>query len=512
VRLPKAHLTTLALLPVLLAGCRELTEPKKGYIIVPHVWSPVTIRTKDLQGVGWLMAYTPQGQWEPILLSPGGSFTYQQVLPTRIWHCSKPDGSEGCVALLQAGDEKGYLGVAGRAEGKFHVCTENYVQRMGRKHCGERALERWVPPSASDPADRVELSRTATQAASDYPSPDALYAWKGDPWSRLATGHVTLPHRDTWNPPADDGTSTSSWGEHPYEPAQSPIVSPDDATFSFDLGACAIFFPWEWKDRIPNDPWAQVIGAQTGSRGFAEVLLDGILEGAQPNVSIMPDAFLYMDAITNVVQREDVSPELHVSHGTDARGNSTGHTEMLICLKNYFMASNDIQESPDAWYRWDQGIVSGFTSLFGIGDCRAHPASVFYCGAVDLDSAGKGRFRISSDVRVNIEGYSIFKPACNNQFIPEFKRGMQEGIRTVGERNLSDAMAQLVQRLNEAFGIQVRALQATPTGLYLVTARSLEDSQHGIGNCLPDLEARHVGPAVQPALTKEYGPRGITRF
>jgi hypothetical protein len=69
-----------------------------------------------------------------------------------------------------------------------------------------------------------------------------------------------------------------------------------------------------------------------------------------------------------------------------------------------------------------------------------------------------------------------------------------------------------VQRLNEAFGIQVRALQATPTGLYLITARSLDDPQHGIGNCLPDLEAQHVAPVVQPALTKEYGPRGITRF
>ena len=511
-KLLKGQRLVLALLPMLLAGCRELTEPKSGYIIVPHILSPVTIRTKDLEGVGWLMAYTPAGQWEPILLSPEGAFTYQDILPTRVWHCSKPDGSEGCVALLQAGDEKGYLKAGNRSYGKFAVCTENYIQRMGRKHCGERALEKWLAPNASDPADRVELSRTATQAASGYPSPDALYVWKGDPWSRLASGSVAFPNRDTWNPPADDGSPTSSWHEHPYEPGQAPIVTPENIKFSFDLGACSIFFPWEWKDRIPGDFWSQAIGAETNNRGFAEVLLDGIIEGAEPSTSLVPDAFLYMDSITNVVQRDDVSPEFHVSHGADAKGNSTSRSEMFICLKNYFMASNDIHESTDAWYRWDQGILSGFTGLFGIGDCRPHPASVFYCGAIDISAAGTGRFRISSDVRVNIEGYSVFKPACNNQFVPEFERGMADGIRSVGQRNLSDGIAQLVQRLNEKLGIEIRALQPTPTGVYIITAGSLEDPQYGVGNCLPDLEAKDVVPIVQPELIKEYTARGVTRF
>lgn len=501
---------TLLLTP--LTGCRELTDPKDGYIIVPHILSPVTIRTKDLAGVGWLMAYTPAGQWEPILLSPEGAFTYQDILPTRVWHCSKPDGSEGCVALLQAGDENGYLKVNNRSYGKFAVCTEDYVQRMGRKHCGERALEKWVPPNTSDPSDRVELSRTRTDAPADYPSSDALYVWKGDPWSRLASGSVTFPYRDTYQPPADDGAAASSWREYPYDPAQTPIIVPEEANFSFDLGACSIFFPWEWKDRIPGDVWSAVIGAATGNRGFAELLLDGIIEGAEPNTSFVPDAFLYMDAVTNVVQRDDVSPEFHVGYGRDANGNSSGRTEMFVCLKNYFMASNDIHESPDAWYRWDQGILSGFTTLFGIGDCRAHPVSVFYCGAIDTNGIGTGRFRISSDVRVNIKGYSIFKPTCNNQFIPRFKEGMAEGIRTAGERNLSDGIAQLVERLNETLAIKIRALQPTPTGLYIITARSLEDAQYGVGNCLPDLEAKEVVPLWQPPLTKDYGARGITRF
>jgi len=36
--------------------------------------------------------------------------------------------------------------------------------------------------------------------------------------------------------------------------------------------------------------------------------------------------------------------------------------------------------------------------------------------------------------------------------------------------------------------------------------------QYGIGNCLPDLERRDMIPTIQPALTKEYTTRGITRF
>lgn len=495
-----------------LAGCRELAEPEDGYIVVPHILSPVTIRTKGLEGEGWLKAYTNANEWEVIHVSPGGAFTYEQVLPTRVWHCSEPDGSEGCVALLQAGDEKGYLNASKREQGKFHVCTEGYLQKMGRKHCGERALERFVFPNATDPSDRVSLSRTRTDGVlpDEYPTPGDTYAWDGDPWSRLVSGSISFPDLDHWHPPAESGP-TSKWQERPHVPGERPIVTSENQNVSIDIGACSIFFPWQWEDRIPNDFWGLVIGQQTSERGFAEVMLDGIIEHAEPNSTLMVDAFLYMDALTNVVQRTDVSPEFHVSAGSGARG-SGGDNEVQICLRNYFRASNDIRESPDAWYRWDQAILSGFTSLFGIGDCKSHPVSVFYCGAIDLDAQGRGRFRIDPDVRVAMEGYSVFKPSCNNKFIPAFKEGLAEGIRTAGERNLSDAIDQLVGGLRDSLGVEARALEPSPTGLYIVTAQSLEDPQYGIGNCLPDLEARDVVPVLQPALTKEYTARGITRF
>ncbi len=495
-----------------LTGCRELSEPKEGYIVVPHILSPVTIRTKDLEGQGWLKAYTNAHEWEVIHLSPGGAFTYDQVLPTRVWHCNQPDGSEGCVALLQAGDDRGYVNAAKRSRGKFHVCTENYVQRVGRKHCGDRALERFVFPNGTNPADQVTLSRTATQGVSkeDYPTPGGLYVWKGDPWSRLVSGSVSAPDVDTWHPDEREG-ALSTWQEHPYVAGEHPIVTSENESFSVDVGACSIFFPWEWKDRLPDDLWTLLIGQQTGQRGFAELLLDGILDHAEPQTSLMPDAFLYMDALTNVVQRTDVSPEMHVSTGVDA-ARSNGKREIHVCLRNYFTASNDIRESPDAWYRWDQAILSGFTSLLGIGDCKAHRVSVFYCGALDLDGTGRGRFRIRPDVRVTMEGYSVFKPTCNNQFIPSFTEGLKDGIQTVGAQNLSDGIDQLVQGLNRHLGIEIRALQPTPTGIYLVTARSIDDPQYGVGNCLPDLEAPDVTPIAQPALTKEYTARGITRF
>ncbi|KPK16067.1 MAG: hypothetical protein AMJ62_07245 [Myxococcales bacterium SG8_38] len=497
---------------LVLVGCRELAEPKDGYIIVPHILSPVTIRTKGLEGEGWLKAYTNANEWEVIHVSPAGAFTYKQVLPTRVWHCNKPDGSEGCVALLQAGDEKGYLNASKREQGKFHVCTESYLQRMGRKHCGERALEKLVFPNATDPVDRVALSRTQTDGvlSHEYPTPGATYAWKGDSWSRLVSGSISSPDLDRWHPPAENGP-TSTWRERQYVPGGRALVTSESENVSIDIGACSIFFPWQWEDRMPNDFWSLFIGLQTEQRGFAEVMLDGIIEHAEPSTNLMLDAFLYMDALTNVVQRTDVSPEFHVSAGSGARG-SQGDNEIHICLRNYFTASNDIRERPDAWYRWDQAILSGFTSLFGIGDCKARPVSVFYCGAIDLDSDGRGRFRIDPDVRVAMEGYSVFKPSCNNKFIPAFKESLKKGIRTAGEQNLSDAIDQLVRGLRDSLGVEARALEPSPTGLYIVTAQTLDDPQYGIGNCLPDLEAQDVVPVLQPSLIKEYTARGITRF
>jgi hypothetical protein len=508
------RLLALTVAALTLMGCRELTYPKQGFIIVPGISSPVRVITKDLEGSGWIKAFTTNGEWEVIYEEPGGSFFFNDVLPLRAWHCEPSNGSEGCVAILQAGDETGYLNAGYRPYGKFHVCTENYVQKVGRKHCGERKLERFTFFGGADDTDEVPLPRDRTKIplADEYPTPGGLYSWHGDGWSRFVTGSASFPDIHSWHPPAE-GEPTSTWYERPYDPYTTLFAGSSYPTvnMSYDIGACSIFFPWEWDDRLQSSFWTAAIGVQTGNRGLAEILLDGIIESAAPQTSLVRDAFLYMDALGNVLPRTDVSPEFHFKVANDAWG-SDGELEPQICLKNYFTASNSISPEVEEWYRWDQGILSGFTSLFGIGSCKHHPFSVMYCGAIDLDSQGRGRFRISPDVNISMEGYSVFKPACNNRFIPEFKEAMKNGIRTVGQQNLSDGIADLVDGLRENLGIMVRGLQATPTGVYIITAGSIEDVQYGIGNCLPDLERQDTTPTVQPGLTKEYTTRGVTRF
>ena len=86
--------STLRVVPLVLAalalfGCRELEEPEDGYLIVENILSPVRIKTRDLEGAGWLKAYSPSRAWELIHSSPRGSFLYDLSLihisePTRL--------------------------------------------------------------------------------------------------------------------------------------------------------------------------------------------------------------------------------------------------------------------------------------------------------------------------------------------------------------------------------------------------------------------------------------------
>jgi hypothetical protein len=474
----------------------------------------VTVRTRDLEGAGWIQAYTTQGKWEVIFFSPSGSFTFQERLPFHAWHCDPPNGTDGCVALLQAGDNKGYLNVAGRTNGKFAVCTGDYHQKIGRKHCGERAF---VEVDAASPVT-IPLSRNQTSGptSTDFPLDAGIYyEWKGDPWSRLVTAsHVTHPDADNYNPPEDDGQITSHWYERAYTPGGYNTVSPlSAANFSVDLGACSIFFPWEWQDRLQDDLWTQAIGVKTGNRGFAEIMLDGIIENAKPNEGVLRDVLLFFDAVGSIVPRTDVSPEFHLSFGGASNATVPAHNEVYICLKTYFTASNVLDESVDDWYRWDQGLLGGLVELFNIGECHERPASAFYCGSIGIGTDQNGYFRIDPDVVVNMQDYGVFKPLCNNQFIPRFKGYIKDGIRTVGRQNLSDGVNDFVQAMNQNLGIKIRALWPTATGIYIVTAHSLEDPQYGVGNCLSDIEKKAATmPKIQPSVGKTFGTRGIRRF
>lgn len=114
-----------------------------------------------------------------------------------------------------------------------------------------------------------------------------------------------------------------------------------------------------------------------------------------------------------------------------------------------------------------------------------------------------------------MEPYPAIKTGCNNDFIPKFTNGVRDGIYTVGEANLSDGIQLLVDNITADplfAGLQIRRMQITPTGLYLITANGTLDPQYGFGNCLPDIDTPHVTPRTQGHTYKAFSARGITRF
>lgn len=516
----------VSLIVVLLAlgagGCRELVEPDEGYIIIDNILSPVRIKTKGLEGAGWIRAYTTDGEWTVIHLSPSGSFTFNDVLPfnAKIWHCDPVNGSEGCVAVLQAGDDRGYLNANGRLYGKFHVCTANYLQKMGRKHCGARDFAKWDGAVDESTTKHLSRRRTVVLRPNQFPDADANYLWRGDTMSRFISGYHEWQSVNSWHPPSESETA-GEWDEYPGSPGQRAFAFPGDTNMSVDIGACSIFLPWEWNDRIRNSFWTTAIGLRTApidangdpvpnpdgtiGRGLAELLLDGVIESSESRQELQIDVTLWLDALTGVYTRPSISPEFHFIVTDDG--------EREVCLKSYWNANNDIQSNPDAFYRIDQAIISGFVSLFGIGDCRTHPMSMRYCGEISIE-AGRGTFTLDEgSIYIAMEPYSVFKPSCNNQFIPSLKNGFANAIKTAGALNMSDGIAQLTDALSDTLGVTIRRLEVTPTGLYAVTATSTDDSQYGVGTCLPDLESPNVTPILQPeVLNRRHSSRGITRF
>jgi hypothetical protein len=246
-------------------------------------------------------------------------------------------------------------------------------------------------------------------------------------------------------------------------------------------------------------------------------LIDNILaDPPEPTNNIEENVFLWADASAVVSTRTDVSPEFHfrVANG-----------EPQICLKNYMTASNELLAPVEDWYRWDQGLVSGVTSLFNIGSCRAKPLSLMYCGGIGVKN-GAGYFEIDEQaIWANMEDYSTFKPTCRNSFRPALLDGLRDAAKTAGEQNLSEGVDFLVQALQDTVDatftelglpdpdFQVRRLELTPSGIYVVTAASTTDSQYvfNIGNCIGDLDTPKKTPVIQPSLVVEYGNRGITR-
>jgi len=519
---PLARLA-LFLVATLLAGVSScgpsLVAPEDGYLVVDHVFSPVRIQTARLKGAGRLEALLPSGAWTLVHFEPGGSFVYDDILPGRVWHCSNPGGTEGCVARLRVAHDEGPVGRnATFGPGIVHVCTASYVQRVGRKHCGSRELERlsgspeggdvWLPGAMSLPAERK-----------GYPLEEGVFAWRGDSWSRLVSGTHEFKHADASSPPSGSAAEelSGTFFDYAWDP-NGPEIRVDlgvpshasSKAYSMDLGACSFFIPWEWEHRLEGAYYTAGLGAFLGDRGLAERFLDEIIDTSEPRSQSEVNALLWVDATVGIAPNESVSPEFHYRLSED-----TGQPQ--ICFKQYLRASSNITTKPDHWYRFDQALGTFFLELLPfVGECDSKNLAVRYCGTPTVQ-AGIGTFEIDeSSVHITHQGYPWIKAICNNRFVPQLIDAVRETFAPGGEgaRQIDLGIALLVDTLADALGLDVRRIEISPRGIYVVTAESTLDPQYGMGDCRADLDRGPTRTAAsRPTETHiEYETRGITRF
>jgi hypothetical protein len=519
-RLPAIAVAIYAALLVGADSCNppELVAPKGGSTTVENVLSPVLIRTSGLEGVGRIEALMSGGDWTLLHLEPGGSFTFNEPLPGYLWHCSNPGGTEGCVARLRVAHDAGPVGPnVAFGQGTVHVCTENYVQRQGRTHCGSRELRR---VSGSAEAGDIWLPPAKSRAAEDGIEglPAGAFSWRGDPWSRLLWGFHEFKHAAADSPPTGAAAEEQAglFFDYRWDPDAEVTIGlgvPDNANwkaYSMDMGACSFFVPWEWQHRLEDAYYTSALGDGLGNRGLAERFLDEMIDTAEPVQQYEVNAMLWVDATLGIVPNENASPEFHYRLSQD-------EGEPQICFKQYFHASSDISTQPDHWYRFDQAIGAFFLELLPfVGQCGSKNVSFRYCGTPKLID-GAGAFEVDqSSVRIEHQGYPWGKVLCNNQFVPAFIDGVRATFAPGGEgaEQIDAGVAALVDSLEEALGIEVRRIESSPRGMYLITAESTTDPQYGLGDCGSDLDRGPLLPsASRPSETYiEYRTRGVTRF
>ncbi len=519
----RRHLSSIAVLSLasLLAGVNgcepRLVEPSDGYLVVDNVFSPVRIRTSRLQGTGRIEALLPDGRWTLVHIAPEGSFLFEERLPGEVWHCSNPGGTEGCVARLRVSHDEGPVGFnAAFGDGIVHVCTENYVQRQGRLHCGVRELRR--TGSSGDPGISLPAAQSSPAEENIDALPEGSFSWSGDAWNRLLWGTHVFEHVDAVTPPLGlDAEELSGlffdyrWS--PNEPAVTiGLGEPSNAQFaaySMDIGACSFFIPWEWEHRLVGAYYTAGLGQVFGDRGLAERFLDEMIDTAEPQRQTEVNALLWVDGVVGIEPNESASPEFHY------RLSDAG--EPQICFKQYLIASSDISTKPDHWYRFDQAIGAFFLELLPfVGRCGPKYMSVRYCGTPRLVDE-VGTFEIDpSSVHIAHQGYPWGKVLCNNQFVPQLVEGVRSTFDPGGEgaEQIDAGTATLVDSLSELLGLQVRRIELSPRGMYLVTAESTTDDQYGLGDCRSDLDRAPPLPSGSrpTGINIVYPVRGITRF
>ncbi|MFW2389472.1 MAG: hypothetical protein ACN4G0_14120 [Polyangiales bacterium] len=513
-RLIPLSLVVLALPLLGIAECNRqprIMTPTGGSITVTNVLSPVLIRTADLQGAGRIEALKPNGTWVLIHFAPGGSFSYDDVLPYDVWHCPVPNGSEGCVARLRVAHEAGPVGRnVAHGAGIVHVCTENYLQREGRVHCGSRELEHLSG------GEDIGLPAARSRGAEEYAELDpGLMLWHGDPWNRLIVGSHEFNYTNASRPVEGDLAleSSGTFFDHRFDPEENVTfaVGGGWTAYSMDLGACSFFIPWEWEHRNEDSYYTAGLGAALEDRGLAERFIDEMVDTTEPQFRTEVNAMLWIDGTAGIRPNVNASPEFHYRLSSD-----TGVPQ--VCFKQYFHANSDISSVPDHWYRFDQAIGHFFLSLLPwIGDCGWKDTSFRYCGTPSINSEGEGTFVVDqSSVVVTHQGYPWARVVCNNSFVPRFIGGTTETFAPGGEgaTQIDAGIATLVSSLSDTIGLDVRRIEVSPRGMYLVTAENTSDPQYGQGDCRSDLDREPSLPSASRPTEEwiEYNTRGITRF
>jgi hypothetical protein len=496
-----------------------LVSPTQGYLIVPNVFSPVRIQTSGLDGEGRIDALLPDQTWATVHVSSTGSFLFNEPLPGTVWHCSDPGGSEGCVARLRIEHDGGPVGHnPSFGSGIVHVCTERYIQRVGRRHCGGRALERL---SGAPDGDDVWLPPASSQAAERRVDPlqEGAFRWRGDEWNRLIWGAHDFKHIGASSPPQGELANDLAglFFDYRWDPEAEISVAlgvpsnADYGAYSMDLGACSFFIPWEWQHRLEEAYYTRGLGAALGDRGLAERFIDEMIDTTEPESRTEVNALLWVDGTVGMAPNQNASPEFHYRLSEDL-----GHPQM--CFKQYFHVSSEISTRPDHWYRFDQAIGAFFLELLPfIGQCGSKDTSFRYCGTPEIDTDGVGAFVIDqSSVQITHQGYPWGKALCNNNFVPKFIDGVRQTFGPGGEGavRIEEGIRTLVSSLADTLGLDVRRIEMSPRGMYLITAESTLDPQYGMGDCRADLDRAPdaAGASRTTEVYIEYDARGITRF
>lgn len=501
---------TLVLLAMSIGGCRELINPKGGYVIVPDKDSPVSIRTRDLEGAGYINMLNQSKQWVLMHFSPGGAFSFNEPLPDEAWHC-KP--RHGCVAALRVGDDKGFFATS--KEGRIYVCTEDYRQQGGRARCGSRTMELgnlppWDPTKPLTATLEWKTHAAHPKRSEVVPGHTHVREWQGDGAQRLFSGfHEWENTNDPWHPPKATDVS-GSWQEHPWYRGFFGNTPLDDTEFvsgdmySVDIGASRIFVPWSGEHYIPGGAYQEELKGVLDDMGLGEIMIERSMQDPFTRNEYTENVKLYFDAMTNIWTRTDVSPEFHF------RVNDAGDRQ--VCLVSYVTANNRLSGKPDSWFRFDQGFLSFFAQWFGIGDCRTHPARVQFCGTLDYED-GAPQYTIDPDsVGARIEPYSLFKPLCRKKFAAPFESGIPAALAEPAQQDITNGLSELFGLFNAITGgATIRRIEPTPTGLYLITAETFLDPQYGIGDSTPELEKTAPGRTQPNVVLPSVPATGITR-